>query len=298
MHTREPPSALAALCRACLLRRLNHGIIRILPYCDLHAAHDGIAAPATSGGSTCQQSCNGASMWQQGHLGPLLSCLRRSIFLATKETLLRHCIDATVSPAGKTDDDYDYPDALLHVSLNRPRAAVGASSSCDVTRLQTSLFGQLREQLQPLGAERLRMGYSHPMDDGQARTFKVRFEGEGVDDYGGPYRETFTQLAEELTATSAPFTPPPATHESQEASSLCVLPLLCQVRACEGDATFAVAEGATEARHLSALHFLGQMLGLASVAEWRLHGLCAVHCGKCLLASHFTMEMLQLSTKH
>jgi hypothetical protein len=36
------------------------------------------------------------------------------------------------------------------------------------------------------------------MDDGQSRTFKVRFEGEGVDDYGGPYRETFQKICEEL----------------------------------------------------------------------------------------------------
>ena len=42
------------------------------------------------------------------------------------------------------------------------------------------------------------MGYTHPMDDGQERTFKVKFEGEGVDDYGGPYREFFSQVVEEL----------------------------------------------------------------------------------------------------
>jgi len=36
------------------------------------------------------------------------------------------------------------------------------------------------------------------MDDGQCRTFKIKFEGEGVDDYGGPYRELFQQVFHEL----------------------------------------------------------------------------------------------------
>lgn len=38
------------------------------------------------------------------------------------------------------------------------------------------------------------------MDDGQERTFKVKFDGEGVDDYGGPYREVFAQIPVELQA--------------------------------------------------------------------------------------------------
>jgi hypothetical protein len=36
------------------------------------------------------------------------------------------------------------------------------------------------------------------MDDGQLRTFKVKFEGEGADDYGGPYREFFSQFMAEV----------------------------------------------------------------------------------------------------
>merc|ERR1712000_730383 len=36
------------------------------------------------------------------------------------------------------------------------------------------------------------------MDDGQPRTFKVKFEGEGVDDYGGPYRDVFTTICTEI----------------------------------------------------------------------------------------------------
>jgi hypothetical protein len=42
------------------------------------------------------------------------------------------------------------------------------------------------------------MNYTHPMDDGQSRAFKISFEAEGVDDYGGPYREVFQQICDEL----------------------------------------------------------------------------------------------------
>ena len=65
-------------------------------------------------------------------------------------------------------------------------------------RLSSSLFGQLFNELHFLRPVSLRMGYTHPMDDGQERTFKVKFEGEGVDDYGGPYREVFAQAPSEL----------------------------------------------------------------------------------------------------
>ena len=36
----------------------------------------------------------------------------------------------------------------------------------------------------------------------------MKFEGEGVDDYGGPYREVFTQVAAELMST-VPSPPQP-----------------------------------------------------------------------------------------
>ena len=64
----------------------------------------------------------------------------------------------------------------------------------------SSMFCQLWKELRQHPQEKLRITYTHPMDDGQSRTFKVRFEGEGVDDYGGPYREIFQQICDELQA--------------------------------------------------------------------------------------------------
>ena len=50
--------------------------------------------------------------------------------------------------------------------------------------LHSSIFYQLYKELSKETLEKLCMSYTHPMDDGQARIFKVRFEGEGADDYG------------------------------------------------------------------------------------------------------------------
>ena len=74
------------------------------------------------------------------------------------------------------------------------------------------------------------------MDDGQIRTFKVKFEGEGVDDYGGPYRETFAQMISELQATTRSVARRAACGDGEKLKELerafpaeserCMLPLL------------------------------------------------------------------------
>jgi len=74
------------------------------------------------------------------------------------------------------------------------------------------------------------------MDDGQIRTFKVKFEGEGVDDYGGPYRETFAQMTSELQATTVSVARRAAAGDAEQLraadtaypaeSERCMLPLL------------------------------------------------------------------------
>ena len=105
--------------------------------------------------------------------------------------MLNSALRRTTTRAKKAEDDYDYPEDLPQVVLNRPKAILARSKPDPETRLSYSVFGQSFDELHFLEPTSLRMGYTHPMDDGQERTFKVKFEGEGVDDYGGPYREFF-----------------------------------------------------------------------------------------------------------
>ena len=43
------------------------------------------------------------------------------------------------------------------------------------------------------------------LDVGQVRAFRVNFSGEGSDDYGGPYREVFGHVCEELESCLLPL---------------------------------------------------------------------------------------------
>ena len=135
----------------------------------------------------------------------LVTRLRRLIFLEVKSKHFWEVVSTSSFRASKTDDDYDYPEDLPQVKINRlksfrAREAAEVSGVSGEDLKFSSMFCQLWRELRQHPEERLRLNYTHPMDDGQSRTFKVRFEGEGVDDYGGPYREIFQQLCDELQA--------------------------------------------------------------------------------------------------
>ena len=108
--------------------------------------------------------------------------------------------------------------------MNRPRALETALPSADPWfRLRHSVFGQACAALHLYSGPNLRMAYAHPMDDGQRRAFRVRFEGEGVDDYGGPYREVFSHIAAELQQLPVP---PARGAPAADSAAACALPLL------------------------------------------------------------------------
>ncbi|GAB9472899.1 unnamed protein product [Globisporangium polare] len=141
----------------------------------------------------------------------LVSKCRGSLFIALKNEFFTALMEKTANSPKKADDDYDYPEDLPQVMLNRPKAATAKCHPGTTKSLFLSLFGQAFEELHFLPLRTLRMVYSHPMDDGQLRSFKVKFEGEGVDDYGGPYREFFSQFFAELQMLRTE-------HEEDEAS--------------------------------------------------------------------------------
>ncbi|CAM9398055.1 unnamed protein product, partial [Phaeothamnion confervicola] len=295
------PTDGALLCRVAVLRVFNHDVVRLLPF--LNPA-DGPAAAATSahvGDPRCGDGAaaavdHRATAGPVASLGAELAVLRGSIFMCTKQKLLRAATAATATAAKKPEDEYDYPEDFPQVTLNRPRAAAAAAAAAAVTSARHSMFGQLQRELGARGAAavpvRLRLNYTHPMDDGQERTFKVKFEGEGVDDYGGPYREVFTQLAAELTATCGggdgglgggdgrgllggnAADGPRSRAELAPGSASCVLPLLAPCNGdngwsgggdasggAEGDVRFAPRAAAVP-RRLPAFEFMGRVLGM------------------------------------
>lgn len=116
---------------------------------------------------------------------------------------------------------------------------------------------------------------------------QVKFEGEGVDDYGGPYREVFTQVAAELTSkvSSSPLpgsdeqTATGVTSHEEDWDREYLLPVLEPTPSTvsgdgDVDVEFMVKADVRQQRHLRTYRFLGQLMGVALrcrvAVPWRL----------------------------
>lgn len=106
----------------------------------------------------------------------------------------------------------------------------------------------------------------------------MKFEGEGVDDYGGPYREIFTQVAAELTSTVSSL-PLRDSTERKDWGGDFVLPFLEPTPSSASgggdvDVEFMVKADVRQQHHLRSYRFLGQLMGVALrcrvAVPWRL----------------------------
>ena len=87
----------------------------------------------------------------------------------------------------------------------RPLAARLAALGATPERLRRSVFGQLHREMRGWTAASFRRAYVGKGHGGQRRAFKVKFLGEGVNDYGGPYREALAQICAELHSETLPL---------------------------------------------------------------------------------------------
>lgn len=134
-------------------------------------------------------------------LGKTLAALRGSIFTSAKLGLWHEVLRETTTPTVPPADEYERPEELREVALNRMqarRALTEAERLGPEEKLRLSLFGQLRAKMSGWDDRALRRAYVHMQDAGQPRAFYVKLIGEGVDDHGGPYRAVFeTAVGEE-----------------------------------------------------------------------------------------------------
>lgn len=209
-----PSASLILVARFALLRYFNLALSRSLPFFDLTWRY---YSSGSSGSNGVSQPCR------------LLSSCRGSVFLCLKNAFFTSLMQRTANSPRKAEDEYDYPDDLPVLQVNRLKAAAAKCHPGTTKSLFLSLFGQTFEVLHFLPLRALRMVYSHPMDDGQLRSFKVKFEGEGADDYGGPYREFFSQFFAELQTLKETQEDTGSNQESnqhKEAPTACLLPFL------------------------------------------------------------------------
>jgi hypothetical protein len=95
-------------------------------------------------------------------------------------------------------DEYELPREIRTVRINRMRAARAMESSDATIKRKYSVFSQLQNETKNWGGAALRRGYIAKGHGGQKRAFKVKFVGEGVNDYSGPYREVFAEATNEV----------------------------------------------------------------------------------------------------
>jgi hypothetical protein len=158
-------------------------------------------------------------IWQPPCVSRRLRSKRRVLFTQTKRLLWENILDATTTPTPLHQDEYEDPREVKLIRINRIKATqaklTSITSSSD--RLSQSVFGQLHKEMRSWPASSFRRSYVGKGHGGQKRAFKVKFLGEGVNDYGGPYRAVFEQIVDEVQCD---------TVVGQKKSDRCLLPLL------------------------------------------------------------------------
>lgn len=158
-------------------------------------------------------------IWQPPCVSRRFRTKRRLLFTQTKRLFWENIIDATTTPTPLHQDEYEDPREIKVIRINRIKAThaklTSITSASD--RLSQSVFGQLHKEMRSWPASSFRRSYVGKGHGGQKRAFKVKFLGEGVNDYGGPYRAVFEQIVDEVQCD---------TVVGQKKSDRCLLPLL------------------------------------------------------------------------
>jgi hypothetical protein len=175
--------------RFCVIRAFNQHAREVLPFIDRQQA--------------------GLHIWNLGYQ-LCQPTLRRLILHDVKRTLFNKLLTTTTTHTVPAEDPYDDPPNLKTLVLNRHKASkakdqIKEGSKQSSAVLKHTLLGQAHTQLGHISAVELRRAFVKFTDDGQQRTFKVKFAGEGVNDNGGPYRDCFNDWCTELQSGVLPF---------------------------------------------------------------------------------------------
>jgi len=128
----------------------------------------------------------------------VVQLLRLITFTRVKLAAWTDMLILSSTPTIPASDEYDWPPELPMIKVNRIRAGDHRLATLPIEeRFKSSVFGQLMVEMNDWPLTRFRRSYRHIQDISQQRSFYVKFEGEGVDDHGGPYRAVFQIALEE-----------------------------------------------------------------------------------------------------
>eukprot|EP01038_Epipyxis_sp_PR26KG_P004035 gene4035-5772_t len=159
--------------------------------------------------------------WKPPCVARKLRSLRRLLFSQTKTQFWESILDATSTATSLPQDEYEDPKEIKSLRVNRVKATISRLSTIPVSseRLKQSVFGQMHKEMRAWTSASFRRSYVGKGHGGQKRAFKVKFIGEGVNDYGGPYRAVFEQVVDELQCDTVAL-------GGRKPSERCLLPLL------------------------------------------------------------------------
>jgi hypothetical protein len=134
--------------------------------------------------------------WNPPCFARRLRSFRRLLFNHTKTQFWDEVLEATTTPTPLHQDEYEDPREIHNIGINRVKATATRLAAIPQVhdRVKQSVFGQLKDSLKKWGDTSFRRSYLGKGHGGQRRAFKVKFHGEGVNDYGGPYRAVFEQV--------------------------------------------------------------------------------------------------------
>merc|ERR1711871_402967 len=197
--------------RASVLRVVNNFIRTALPYFSLVTSeericydYNGSFGEVAYGDFDEEKVVDHRSKFTLSLLMPCLARQLRSLrfimFTSTKMSFFTGVLDATTTPTMLPEDEYEDPREIKALKINRVKSTIDhlAAIPSMSHRLKLSVFGQLHKSCGGWPNSSFRRSFLMKDHGGQRRAFKVIFQGEGVNDYGGPYRELFEQIVDEL----------------------------------------------------------------------------------------------------
>ncbi|CAI5731161.1 unnamed protein product [Hyaloperonospora brassicae] len=185
--------------RTAVLRVLNSKILRVLPFIAIQPDDGSSTQPIeVAGGAGMNTFTKGSAAFLSTSMK--LRSLRRLVFTSTKRAFWDDVLRATTTSTPLPSDEYEDPREIRVIRINRIQAQASKLSllSQPGDRLRRSVFGQLYREMRVWSDSFFRRAYCGKGHGGQRRAFKVKFLGEGVNDYGGPYRAVFEQIVDEL----------------------------------------------------------------------------------------------------
>lgn len=242
-----PENLVAMRARFAVLLCLNRRLARLLPLVDVSLHRPSIMCT------------NAAQLRYPSALGRRMAKLRGLCFTRVKMAFFNEVLSSTSMYTTPPGDEYERPDGFPELFINR----IGASEKQllalpEAARFDRSILGQVMEQCCDWQDQHFRRAYSHVSDAGQQRSFFVKLEGEGVNDYGGPYRAVVQAASSDEPAGPLRLFVPCPNAENHQGSNQDKVVFNTQLGGGSGGS----GDAELESERLRQLRFVGLLTGM------------------------------------